>query len=129
VARAEQFRQVEAQQGLAAPFAAFDQQPLFVVNQQHPPRRGVVGEQAARKGFLPVRVVTAGFGAVAVTRGQLQRRGVFVARQGQRGGDGQQRVALAVAVQGQQGQFAFAAGVGQGQGVRLQCVAERGQQR
>ena len=113
IARAEQLGQFHLQAGLAGPLAPFGQHPVLVVHQQHPAWRGVVGKETAGERVFPGPAVVgggarpaggsrsacgrlclpaggAGHGVSLQTAwGQLQRREVFLARQGHGGTDGQ----------------------------------------
>ncbi|MCA4074020.1 hypothetical protein LD001_01590, partial [Pseudomonas kurunegalensis] len=102
VTRAEQVRQFEAEQRLASPLAALNQQPFFVVDQQHPTRWMVVGEQTAAQCIFPVAVdVTAFALAIGGLRFELQRAELFVIGLGNSRGDHQQRLVLGVSINGQ----------------------------
>ena len=55
IPRAEQLGQLHLQAGLARPFGAFDQHPVFVVHQQHPAWRCIVGKEAAGERVFPAQ--------------------------------------------------------------------------
>ncbi|MCY1364335.1 hypothetical protein D9M69_511340 [compost metagenome] len=126
VTRAKQIGQLEAEQRLAPPLAALDQQPFFVVHQQHPARRVVVGEQTTAQRLFPVAVgLTAFVVAVDCQWFELQGAELFVVHTCNGGGNDQQRLVLSIAVCGQHRQFT----VCQGKHFRSQLIADGLQQR
>ena len=112
IPRAKQLGQVKAQHGLARPFGPLHQQPLLVMNQQHPARRVIVGKYPPGQRFFPIQPCLAQRVTRIIKRRQCQRRASlpFLAGRNVKIGschDHQQWLAFLVTVDGQRGNLSL----------------------